>query len=98
MTGTDRGYARTVTVRSGSIDFFGSVKRMITGQDALMWLAVTAAVGAVCLVWCRAGRMKKRTAVLTVLLGFYLAVFGKCFLVHPQLAVSPVPSQYDFRP
>ena len=25
-------------------------------------------------------------------------VFGKCFLVHPQLAVSPVPSQYDFRP
>ena len=34
-----------VTVRSGNIDFFGSVKRMITGQDALMWLAVTAAVG-----------------------------------------------------
>ena len=44
-----------VTVRSGNIDFFGSVKRMITGQDALMWLAVTAAVGAVCLVLCRAG-------------------------------------------
>ena len=47
-----------VTVRSGSIDFFGSVKRMITRQDAQMWLAVTAAVGAVCLVLCRAGRMK----------------------------------------
>ena len=32
-----------------------------------MWLAVTAAVGAVCLVLCRAGRMKKRTALLAVL-------------------------------
>ena len=81
-----------VTVRSGSIDFFGSVKRMITGQDALMWLAVTAAAGAVCLVLCRAGRMKKRTAVLTVLLGFYLAVIVTFTLGHR------IPKQgYDYK-
>ena len=33
-----------MTVRSGSIGFFDSVKRMITEQDGLMWLAVTAPV------------------------------------------------------
>ena len=64
---------------------------MITGQDALMWLAVTAAVGAVCLVLCRAGRMKKRTALLAVLLGFYLAVIVTFTLGHR------IPKQgYDY--
>ena len=56
-----------------------------------MWLAVTAAVGAVCLVLCRAGRMKKRTALLTVLLGFYLAVIVTFTLGHR------IPKQgYDY--
>ena len=56
-----------------------------------MWLAVTAAVGAVCLVLCRAGRMKKRTALLAVLLGFYLAVIVTFTLGHR------IPKQgYDY--
>ena len=75
MTSDDR-------IRGDSIDFFGSVKRMITGQDVLIWLAVTAVVGMVCLILCRAGKMKKGTAVLVMLLGFYLAVIFTFTLAH----------------
>ena len=40
----------------------------------LIWLAVAAAVGMVCVILWRTGKMKKSTAVLIALLGFYLAV------------------------
>ena len=50
------------------------MRRSITGQDVLIWLVVTAVVGMVCLILCRAGKLKKGTAVFVMLLGFYLAV------------------------
>ena len=55
---------------------------MITGQDVLIWLAVTAVVGTICLFLCMAGKMKKDTAVLITLLGFYLAVIFTFTLAH----------------
>ncbi len=48
----------------------------------LIWLAAAAVIGLFCLGMCMAGRMKKRTAVLVVLLGFYLAVIFTFTLGH----------------
>ena len=56
--------------------------RVITGQDVLIWHAAAAVIGLFCLGMCMAGRMKKRTAVLAVLLGFYLAVIFTFTLGH----------------
>lgn len=55
---------------------------MITGQDVLIWLAVTAVVGMFCFLLCRDGKMKTHTAVLLMLLGFYLSLIITFTLGH----------------
>ena len=55
---------------------------MITIQNVLMWLAVSAAVGALCFVLCKKGRIGKNAAVMATLCAFYMSVIITITLIN----------------